>query len=273
MQTDPTARHSPIGSFQRVDYLVHLARDPVATARAVRSPALHPDRHCARHRAPRGVGQGARRPAWSATTLQSHLGWQPSRFLADRSEAERAFQLAERLGSVNAAAAELGTTWPSLRKPSPATAWACSPQPRGGPPADDRRRPPAQRPAGHPRPRPGVRGPQPRRPPGSGTAGAELHAWVRRDEEYAILGAAVVVELYSESRARQPTTRAWAIIRRADRSHRLTSQRASRPDRRHADQPTGPTNPGARDDGRYPLTPTARPDRGGDPGECGAWAG
>ena len=44
------------------------------------------------------------------------LGWQPSRFLADRGEAERAFRLAERLGSVNAAAAELGTTWPSLRK-------------------------------------------------------------------------------------------------------------------------------------------------------------
>ena len=44
------------------------------------------------------------------------VGWQPSRFLADRAEAERAFQLAERLGSVNAAAAELGTTWPSLRK-------------------------------------------------------------------------------------------------------------------------------------------------------------
>ena len=44
------------------------------------------------------------------------LGWQPSRFLTDRAEAERAFALAEQLGSVNAAAAELGTTWPSLRK-------------------------------------------------------------------------------------------------------------------------------------------------------------
>jgi hypothetical protein len=39
-----------------------------------------------------------------------------SHFLADRAEAQRAFALAERLGSVNAAAAELGTTWPSLRK-------------------------------------------------------------------------------------------------------------------------------------------------------------
>jgi len=46
----------------------------------------------------------------------------------------------------------------------------------------------------------------------------------------------VVVELYSESHARQPTTRAWAIIRRADRSHRLAGQRASRSDRRHGDR-------------------------------------
>jgi hypothetical protein len=30
---------------------------------------------------------------------------------------------------------------------------------------------------------------------------AELYQWVRRDEEYAVLGANVVVELYSESHA------------------------------------------------------------------------
>jgi hypothetical protein len=42
---------------------------------------------------------------------------------------------------------------------------------------------------------------------------AELYEWVRRDEQYAILGANVVVELNSESRALQPTTPAWAIIR------------------------------------------------------------
>ena len=46
------------------------------------------------------------------------MGWQPSRFLTDRGEAERAFALAERLGSINAAAAELGTTWPTLRRRS-----------------------------------------------------------------------------------------------------------------------------------------------------------
>jgi hypothetical protein len=65
---------------------------------------------------------------------------------------------------------------------------------------------------------------------------AELYEWVRREEQYATLGASVVVELYSESHARQPTTRAWAIIRRADRVHRLTGQRASRAERRHTDR-------------------------------------
>jgi hypothetical protein len=68
-------------------------------------------------------------PTSGALHAQQRVGWQPSRFLADRGEAERAFVLAERLGSVNAAAAELGTTWPSLRKPSPATAGHARPQP------------------------------------------------------------------------------------------------------------------------------------------------
>jgi hypothetical protein len=48
--------------------------------------------------------------------LACPLGWQPSRFLTDRAEAERAYALAKQLGSLNAAAQELGTTWPSLRK-------------------------------------------------------------------------------------------------------------------------------------------------------------
>jgi hypothetical protein len=64
----------------------------------------------------------------------------------------------------------------------------------------------------------------------------ELDAWIRRDEQYAILGANVVAELYSQSRARHPTARAWAIIRRADRRYRLAGQRASRADRRHTDR-------------------------------------
>jgi hypothetical protein len=57
--------------------------------------------------APGGQGSRARLPT-------SGLAAQP--LLTDRAEAERAFALAERLGSVNAAAQELGTTWPPLHK-------------------------------------------------------------------------------------------------------------------------------------------------------------
>jgi hypothetical protein len=72
---------------------------------------------------------------------------------------------------------------------------------------------------------------------------AELYQWIRREEQYATLGANVVVELYSESHARQPTTRAWAIIRLADRSQRLAGQRASRAERRHTDRADRTTRP------------------------------
>jgi hypothetical protein len=80
------------------------------------------------------------------------VGWQPSRFLADRAEAERAFQLAERLGSVNAAAHELDTTWPSLRKAFARHGLGMPARNPSRPAAGDRRRPPAHRAASHPRP-------------------------------------------------------------------------------------------------------------------------
>jgi hypothetical protein len=182
-----------------------------------------------------GWGHQATRPT------RHPLGWQPSRFLADRAEAERAFALAEQLGSVNAAAKELGTTWPSLRK-------AFTRHGLGMP----ARNPEAvrQRAIAAARQRTG----QPATPtldpvfvvlnpgalPARERSPAELYQWVRREEQYAILGANVVVELYSESRARQPPTRAWAIIRRADRAHRLASQRASRAQRRQADRADRP---------------------------------
>ena len=48
-----------------------------------------------------------RRPPGTPTPLRRRrrVGWQPSRFLTDRAEAERTYALAEQLGSVNAAAA------------------------------------------------------------------------------------------------------------------------------------------------------------------------
>jgi hypothetical protein len=67
-------------------------------------------------------------------------------------------------------------------------------------------------------------------------SGGELADRVRRAEDYAVLGARAVVELHTESHAAKPTTRAWAITRRADHAHRLVGQRTSRADRRQVDR-------------------------------------
>jgi WhiB family redox-sensing transcriptional regulator len=64
----------------------------------------------------------------------------------------------------------------------------------------------------------------------------ELAAWIRREEEYATLGASVVVELNSESRTRRPATRTWAIIRRGQRAQHRPSDREGRTERRRADR-------------------------------------
>jgi hypothetical protein len=112
------------------------------------------------------------------------MGWQPSQFLSARAEAERAFQLAERLGSVNAAAAELGTTWPSLRRRSSATVWSCPPATRCGPAVDHRRGSPAQWAVGYPALDP-VFVALTRRPFRGERPAAELHEWVRHEVDSA----------------------------------------------------------------------------------------
>jgi WhiB family redox-sensing transcriptional regulator len=174
---------------------------------------------------------------WGLPALARRVGWQPSRFLLDRGEAERAFALAERLGSINAAAAELGTTWPSLRK---AFARHGLGMPARNPEAVRQRAAEAAR----------QRTGRPVTPsldpafvalnraelPVRARSGGELAERVRRAEDYAALGARVVVELHSESHATKPSTRAWAITRRADRAHRLAGQRTSRAERRQADR-------------------------------------
>jgi hypothetical protein len=67
-------------------------------------------------------------------------------------------------------------------------------------------------------------------------SGGELAERVRRAEDYAVLGARVVKELHTESHAAKPSTRAWAITRRAQRAHRRASDRQHRADRRQADR-------------------------------------
>jgi WhiB family transcriptional regulator, redox-sensing transcriptional regulator len=173
---------------------------------------------------------------WGLPTLERRHGWQPSRFLADRAEAERAFLLAERLGSVNAAAAELGSTWPSLRKAFIRHGLG---MPARNPEAVRHRAIDAARQRTG---RPATPGLDPvfvalnrSELPVRARTGGELAERVRRAEDYAALGARVVVELHTESHAK-PSTRAWAITRRADRAHRRHFDREQRADRRHADR-------------------------------------
>ena len=136
---------------------------------------------------------------------QPRVGWQPSRFLTDRGEAERTFALAERLGSVNAAAVELGTTWPSLRKAFTRHGLG---MPVGNPEAVRQRAVAARQRSGLPA-TPGLdpvlvalsRGELPIR----ARSGGELAERVGRAEDYAALGARVVVELHRESHAAKPT--------------------------------------------------------------------
>jgi hypothetical protein len=114
----------------------------------------------------------------------------------------RAFQLAEQLGSVNAAAAELGTTWPSL--PKTFTRHGLGMPARNPEAVRQRAIAAARQCTGRPATptldpvfaalNPGALPARPRSP-------AELYQWVRRDEEYATLGASVVIELNSESHA------------------------------------------------------------------------
>jgi hypothetical protein len=188
------------------------------------------------------------------------LGWQPSRFLADRGEAERAFRLAERLGSVNAAAAELGTTWPSLRKAF--TRHGLGMLARNPVAVRQRAIDAARQRSGQPATPsldPGFVALNHGELPVRARSGEELAERVRRAEDYAVLGARVVVELHSESHAAKPSTRAWAIARRAQRAHRRQADGRSRAARRaspgrpgRAHQPT----PARKSDGcRCPLIP------------------
>jgi hypothetical protein len=152
-------------------------------------------------------------------------------------EAQRAFLLAERLGSVNAAAAELGTTWPSLRKAFQRHGLG---MPARNPEAVRQRAIDA---AYQHTGRPATPSLDPvfvalnrDELPVRARSGGELAERVRRAEDYAALGARVVVELHTESHAANPTTRAWAITRRTQRAHRRHADREQRNEHRHADR-------------------------------------
>jgi hypothetical protein len=91
-------------------------------------------------------------------------------------------------------------------------------------------------------------------------SGGELAERVRRAEDYAALGARVVVDLHTESHAAKPSIRVWGITRRANRAHRLIGQRTSGAGRRQAGRADRNSRlPQPKERGmvyRCPLTPT-----------------
>jgi WhiB family transcriptional regulator, redox-sensing transcriptional regulator len=157
-----------------------------------------------------------------------------SQFARDPDKAREAFRLAEQLGSVKAAARELGSSRPAL-----VAGWR-----RFGLGMPDTGHPTVTRPGA----RPAGRGePAGRLDPAFVTLNQDVlpirasseaeRFWrVRRAEQYATLGAAAITELYSESRAARPTARVWAITRRAQRAHTLAQERQTRSQRRHAER-------------------------------------
>ncbi len=148
-------------------------------------------------------------------------GPQRSRFYHDRDAAEQAWRRAAEVG-INQTRKELGTSDRALRN-----AWQR--HGLGLPP-----RPTSQQPAG--RLDPAFVALNRKLLPVRARSDQELAARVRRAENYATLGAEVVVEMGSETYGKRPAARAWAITRRAQRAHRRTSDRQDRGERRQADR-------------------------------------
>jgi hypothetical protein len=189
-----------------------------------------------------GVSRDTLKNAWAHWNLpqpQRKPTNPPSRFLADRGEADRAFRLAEQLGSINAAARELGTTWPSLRKAFQRHELG-TPQPN--PAAVNQRKSTVQlaRLGGQRPTAPELDptfaqlnpGSVPRARGHTGTPAVRL----RRAEEIETLGFGVVADMNRESRSQRPSVRHRAVQRRAERAQRLVVERASRPVRRQAER-------------------------------------
>jgi transcription factor WhiB len=157
-----------------------------------------------------------------------------SEYARDPERAREAFDLAERLGSVKAAARGLGSSRPAL-----VAGWR-----RFGLGMPDTSHPTRT----HPGARPACRGEPAGRLdtaflklnqdvlPVRAASEAERFWRVRRAEEYAALGAAAVTELYTESRSARATARVWAITRRAQRAQTLAHERQTRAQRRHAER-------------------------------------
>jgi hypothetical protein len=185
------------------------ALDPVPLAASPRSTPMTPT-DAASHRTPRagGVRHQATRPVCRRPNRAIWAG-SPAACWPTGLRPNAPTPWPSSWAGVNAAAAELGTTWPSLRKAF--TRHGLGMPARNPEAVRQRAIAAAYQRSGQPATptldpvfvtlNPGALPARPRSP-------AELYQWVRRDEEYATLGADVIIELYSESNARKPTTRA-----------------------------------------------------------------
>jgi hypothetical protein len=288
MQTDPTARHSPIGPFQRVCYLVHLARDGrMAAAPGTPPPALHPDRRRARWEGP---NRGRGRPVRGRTIPEGVRGKarSPTGLHGDGPGHRAICLVCPRPDSATWAGSP-AASWPTAPRPnapsnSPNSSAASTPRGRTGhdlavaaqglhpptasawpPPATPRlcasvpSPPPAGTPASRPpRPGPGLRGAQPWRPP-------RPRAVVGRAVPVGPPRGAVrhlgrqrggrAVQRKSRPPAHHPGVGDHPPGRPQPPAGRPTRQPPRPPPRRPSRprQPV-PSTPGASDGGRYPLT-------------------
>jgi len=189
-----------------------------------------------------GVSRDTLKSAWARWSLpqpERKAGHRPSRFLADRDQAERAFRLAEELGSINAASAQLGTTWPSLRKAFQRHELG---MPQPNPAAVSQRKSTVQlarrgsRPQAAPELDPTFVQLNPSGVPPSRGPNVDRAVRLRRAEEIETLGFGVVADMNTESRANRPSVRYHAVQRRAERAQRLAGERGDRPARRQAER-------------------------------------
>jgi DNA-binding transcriptional MerR regulator len=174
-----------------------------------------------------GVSKQALRSAFDHHGLPQPQAFQGgprrTRFYDDRDAAERAWRRAAEVG-INQTRKELGVSDRALR-----TAWQR--HGLGLPPRPTSNSRPAMR-----RLDAAFVALNRRLLPARARSDAELAARVRRAEEYATLGAEVVVEMGSETYGKRPAARAWAITRRAQRAHRRQADRQHRAQRRQADR-------------------------------------
>src|SRR6266540_679033 len=180
-----------------------------------------------------GTQSSTLRRAWARWGLDYPGRPRASVYARDPDRAMEAFQLAQALGGVKAAARQLGSSRSALL-----AGWQ-----RFDLGTPDLARPTRTRPGAHPATR-GPAGPLDATllalnqgvVPIRARSDAERFTRIRGAEQFATVGAEAVTQMATESRSTRQSTRVWAITRRAERAQTLARQRDHRSERRHAER-------------------------------------